>query len=65
VQFTLLGYLRESASAKILPKRRRNANKSILVATESSTTEVEHNVSDFHMLEEQANISQGMKMTFI
>ena len=64
MQFTLLGYLRESASAKILPKRRRNANKSIL-ATESSTTEVEHNVNDFHMLEEQAIISQGMKMSFI
>jgi hypothetical protein len=63
VQFILLGYLGESASAKILPKQRGNSSTSILVATETSTTEVEHNES--HMVEEQANISQGMKMTFI
>ena len=57
-----LGTVRETVSAKILPKRRRNSSTSILVASESSTTEVEHDAS--HMIEEQANVSQGMKMTF-
>ena len=62
MQFIFLGYLRESAFAEILPKRQRNSSQSILVATEPSTTEVEHDES--RMFEEQANISQDMKMTF-